>query len=148
MRSRFSQQWLELLYYAVHSKSSSESSENETIITDARDQAIISSVKTSKSNLCIKENFQCRPVLCIEIDTYHSYTCPVNCSNTKLPRFNNLCTQRLRNWESRERKKGREYEKLRDKLSAEKNEQDKEAKRLKEFLEDYEDERDDPKYYK
>ena len=27
-------------------------------------------------------------------------------------------------------------------------EREKEAKRLKEFLEDYDDERDDPKYYK
>ncbi len=56
--------------------------------------------------------------------------------------------QRLRNWESRERKKSREYDKLKEKQAGERVEQEKEAKRLKEFLEDYEDERDDPKYYK
>ncbi|XP_030854548.1 RNA-binding protein 25 isoform X2 [Strongylocentrotus purpuratus] len=56
--------------------------------------------------------------------------------------------ERLRNWETRERKKQRDHEKMMEKEESERNEMDKEGKRLKEFLEDYEDERDDPKYYK
>nr|XP_054758948.1 RNA-binding protein 25-like isoform X1 [Lytechinus pictus] len=56
--------------------------------------------------------------------------------------------ERLRNWETRERKKQRDHEKMMEKEESERSEMDKEGKRLKEFLEDYEDERDDPKYYK
>ena len=56
--------------------------------------------------------------------------------------------QRLKNWEARERKKAREYEKRREKEEEKKMEEQEEGRRLKEFLEDYDDERDDPKYYK
>ncbi|XP_013400052.1 RNA-binding protein 25 isoform X3 [Lingula anatina] len=56
--------------------------------------------------------------------------------------------ERLKNWEARERKKAREYEKEKEKEEERKIEEVKEARRLKEFLEDYDDERDDPKYYR
>lgn len=56
--------------------------------------------------------------------------------------------ERLRNWEARERRKAKEYEKEREKEFCREEEREKEAKCLKEFLEDYDDERDDPKYYK
>ncbi|XP_013775685.1 RNA-binding protein 25-like [Limulus polyphemus] len=56
--------------------------------------------------------------------------------------------ERLRNWESRERRKLKEYEKEKQKEDERRKEEYKEAKRLKEFLEDYDDDRDDPKYYK
>ncbi|XP_077537043.1 RNA-binding protein 25-like isoform X3 [Haemaphysalis longicornis] len=56
--------------------------------------------------------------------------------------------ERLRNWETRERRKAKEYEKERLKEEEKQAEEAKEARRLKEFLEDYEDERDDVKYYK
>ncbi|KAF9813070.1 hypothetical protein SFRURICE_000030 [Spodoptera frugiperda] len=56
--------------------------------------------------------------------------------------------ERLRNWESRERRKAKEYEKERERERCREEEREKEAKRLKEFLEDYDDERDDHKYYK
>ncbi|XP_023231414.1 RNA-binding protein 25-like [Centruroides sculpturatus] len=56
--------------------------------------------------------------------------------------------ERLRNWEARERRKGKDYDKARQKEDDQKQEELKEARRLKEFLEDYDDERDDPKYYK
>jgi len=55
---------------------------------------------------------------------------------------------RLRNWETRERKRCRDYEKDKDKEEERRQEEIKEGRRLKEFLEDYEDLRDDPKYYK
>lgn len=56
--------------------------------------------------------------------------------------------ERLRNWELRERRKIKDYEKEKEKELNKEEEREKEAKRLKEFLEDYDDERDDPKYYK
>ncbi|KAL4237430.1 putative RNA-binding protein 25 [Mactra antiquata] len=56
--------------------------------------------------------------------------------------------ERLKNWEARERKKSREYDKEREREEERKNEEYKEARRLREFLEDYDDERDDPKFYK
>ncbi|XP_061173330.1 RNA-binding protein 25-like [Saccostrea echinata] len=56
--------------------------------------------------------------------------------------------ERLKNWEARERKKAREYEKEREREEERKAEEAREARRLKEFLEDYDDERDDVKYYK
>lgn len=55
---------------------------------------------------------------------------------------------RLINWELREKRKFKEYEKIRLKDELKQEEREKEAKRLKEFLEDYDDERDDIKYYK
>jgi RNA-binding protein 25 len=54
----------------------------------------------------------------------------------------------LRHWESRERKKLRDYDKLELKEKERIEEQQKQAVWLKQFLEDYDDERDDAKYYK
>nr|KAG5712289.1 hypothetical protein BaRGS_023868 [Batillaria attramentaria] len=56
--------------------------------------------------------------------------------------------ERLKNWEQRERKKSREYEKEKEREDERKAEEAREARRLKEFLEDYDDLRDDPKFYK
>ena len=56
--------------------------------------------------------------------------------------------ERLRHWESRERKKLRDYDKLELKEKERIEEQQKQAVWLKQFLEDYDDERDDSKYYK
>uniref|UniRef100_G3PJW5 RNA binding motif protein 25b n=1 Tax=Gasterosteus aculeatus aculeatus TaxID=481459 RepID=G3PJW5_GASAC len=56
--------------------------------------------------------------------------------------------ERLKNWELRERKKGRDYAKEAEREDERRREMVKEGKRLKEFLEDYDDERDDPKYYR
>lgn len=56
--------------------------------------------------------------------------------------------ERLKNWELRERKKAREYEKEKEREDERKAEESREARRLREFLEDYDDERDDPKFYK
>uniref|UniRef100_A0A3B5Q6U5 RNA binding motif protein 25 n=1 Tax=Xiphophorus maculatus TaxID=8083 RepID=A0A3B5Q6U5_XIPMA len=56
--------------------------------------------------------------------------------------------ERLKNWEIRERKKAREYNKENEREDERRREMMKEAKRLKEFLEDYDDDRDDPKYYR
>ena len=56
--------------------------------------------------------------------------------------------QLLRKWESRERKKARDYEKEKDREKERKTDESKEARRLKEFFEDYDDERDDVKFYK
>lgn len=55
---------------------------------------------------------------------------------------------RSRIWENRERKKAKEYERLKEKELKKEEKREKEAKIMKEFLEDYDDERDDPKYYK
>ncbi|XP_055005723.1 unconventional myosin-VI-like [Boleophthalmus pectinirostris] len=54
----------------------------------------------------------------------------------------------LKNWEIREKKKERDYEKEMEREKERRRERVKEAKRLKEFLEDYEDGRDDPKYFR
>ncbi|XP_077117957.1 RNA-binding protein 25 isoform X3 [Ranitomeya variabilis] len=56
--------------------------------------------------------------------------------------------ERLKNWEIRERKKARDYEKEAEREEEKRRDMAKEAKRLKEFLEDYDDDRDDPKYYR
>ncbi|XP_067682430.1 RNA-binding protein 25-like [Haliotis asinina] len=56
--------------------------------------------------------------------------------------------ERLKNWEARERKKSREYDKEKEREEERKAEEQREARRLKEFLEDYDDLRDDPKYFK
>lgn len=56
--------------------------------------------------------------------------------------------ERLRAWETRERRKAKEYDKEHEKERQKEEEREKDAKRLKEFLEDYDDERDDIKYYK
>ena len=59
-----------------------------------------------------------------------------------------LIQERLRAWEDRERKRQHDYDKIKDKERKKKREMELEAHRLKEFLEDYDDEKDDPKYYK
>ncbi len=56
--------------------------------------------------------------------------------------------ERLRKWEGREGKKTGEYERDKDKESKRLEDMEKEAKKLREFLEDYDDDRDDEKYYK
>jgi len=56
--------------------------------------------------------------------------------------------ERLKNWEQRERKKSREHEKEKEREDERKAEETREGRRLKEFLEDYDDLRDDPKFYK
>lgn len=56
--------------------------------------------------------------------------------------------ERLKNWEIREKKKARDYEKEMERDKERRRERIKEAKRLKEFLEDYDDNRDDLKYYR
>ena len=56
--------------------------------------------------------------------------------------------ERIRKWEAREEKKAKEYAKQKSKETKKTDEQEKEAKKLKEFLEDYDDGRDDEKYYK
>lgn len=54
----------------------------------------------------------------------------------------------FRIWENRERKKTKDYERAKEKELKREEKREKEAKIMKEFLEDYDDERDDPKYYK
>ncbi|XP_036811262.1 RNA-binding protein 25 isoform X2 [Oncorhynchus mykiss] len=56
--------------------------------------------------------------------------------------------ERLKNWEIRERKKARDYDKENQREEERRHEMTKEAKRLKEFLEDYDDDRDESKYYR
>lgn len=56
--------------------------------------------------------------------------------------------ERLKNWELRERKKARDYAKDSEREDERRRDMMKEGKRLKEFLEDYDDDRDDPKYYR
>lgn len=59
-----------------------------------------------------------------------------------------ICVYFSRTWETRERRKAKEYDKEREKERLKEEERERDAKRLKEFLEDYDDERDDAKYYK
>lgn len=59
-----------------------------------------------------------------------------------------ILQERLRSWETRERRKLKDLDKEREKERLKEEEREKEAKKLKEFLEDYDDERDDAKYYK
>ena len=56
--------------------------------------------------------------------------------------------ERLRKWETRETKMTRQYENDRGKDVRKKQDEEHEAKKLREFLEDYDDDRDDEKYYK
>jgi RNA-binding protein 25 len=55
---------------------------------------------------------------------------------------------RLKAWEQRERKKQSDYELEKRRELTRLHEEEKEGKRLLAFLEDYNDENDDPKYYK
>uniref|UniRef100_A0A0N5AA90 PWI domain-containing protein n=1 Tax=Syphacia muris TaxID=451379 RepID=A0A0N5AA90_9BILA len=55
---------------------------------------------------------------------------------------------RLRKWEARERRQAKLYEKNEQREKQRKRDLMKEAKKLKHFLEDYDDERMDQKYYK
>lgn len=56
--------------------------------------------------------------------------------------------KRLKDWENREERKKRQYEKEKCRLIEKKKEEEKELLRLKQFLEDYNDDLDDVKYYK
>jgi RNA-binding protein 25 len=56
--------------------------------------------------------------------------------------------ERLRKWEARELKMTKNYENDRLKEARRLGEQEHEGKKLREFLEDYDDDRDDEKYYK
>uniref|UniRef100_A0A0M3I4R8 PWI domain-containing protein n=2 Tax=Ascaris TaxID=6251 RepID=A0A0M3I4R8_ASCLU len=56
--------------------------------------------------------------------------------------------ERLRKWEAREKRQAKLYEKDEQREKQRKRDTQKEAKKLKHFLEDYDDERNDPKYYK
>lgn len=55
--------------------------------------------------------------------------------------------ERLRAWEMRERRKKREYEKRDEREAQIRKDMMREAKRLQEFLADYDDSKMDPKYY-
>uniref|UniRef100_A0A8C4NBE0 PWI domain-containing protein n=1 Tax=Eptatretus burgeri TaxID=7764 RepID=A0A8C4NBE0_EPTBU len=55
--------------------------------------------------------------------------------------------ERLKGWEARERKKAKSYEKEDKKERHRRKEMVKEAKRLRVFFEEYDDARDDPKYF-
>jgi RNA-binding protein 25 len=59
-----------------------------------------------------------------------------------------MLLQRLKAWETREQKKQREYDRELKKERDNDNEQAREKKHLLEFLEDYDDDQDDPKYYR
>lgn len=54
----------------------------------------------------------------------------------------------MKEWEARERKKARDYEKQFTKEERKRSDEEEEKHRLLEFLEDYDDDRDDVKYYK
>ncbi|ETN74014.1 PWI domain protein [Necator americanus] len=54
---------------------------------------------------------------------------------------------RLTKWEARERQKAKQYEREERREKDRRRDILKEAKKLKHFLEDYDDEKDDPKYY-
>lgn len=56
--------------------------------------------------------------------------------------------ERLKAWELRERHKAKEYAKEKEKRRLKEEARQREAKRLKEFLEDYDDAKDDVKYYR
>ncbi|CAH8493586.1 unnamed protein product [Heterobilharzia americana] len=56
--------------------------------------------------------------------------------------------KRLKQWEARERKKANEYEHEREHEKKRQRELQIEAQRLKEFFEDYDDNVEDPKYYR
>jgi RNA-binding protein 25 len=56
--------------------------------------------------------------------------------------------ERLKNWEAREDKRRKEYEIEKKKEIQKRRLAQKEAKKLKQFMEDYEDEKDDPQHYK
>lgn len=66
----------------------------------------------------------------------------------KLKQKETAYQERLKTWEKRERMKSREYDKDEEKEEERLSIEKKEAKRLRQFLEDYNDERDDGKYYK
>ncbi len=54
----------------------------------------------------------------------------------------------MKAWEQRERKKEIDYESEKQRELGRLRDEEKEGKRLLAFLEDYNDETDDPKYYK
>lgn len=60
----------------------------------------------------------------------------------------NSYQNRLRKWEDRELRKSREFDERARKDAERKEEEYRESKKLKVFLEDYDDDRDDPRYYR
>lgn len=56
--------------------------------------------------------------------------------------------QRLRQWESREKRKAADYEYEREEEENRHVKQEKDKKRLAEFLEDYDDDKSDGRYYR
>ncbi|XP_065920862.1 RNA-binding protein 25-like isoform X2 [Dysidea avara] len=56
--------------------------------------------------------------------------------------------ERLKHWETRERKKLKEYEREKTKEDEKQEEMEKDKRHLAEFLEDYDDDKDDTRYYK
>ena len=74
---------------------------------------------------------------------YSSLATPLPCNaHSSLP------TQRLRAWESRERRKVKQYKFEREKEEERKQEMKNEAVSLGRFLADYDDEKEDSKYYR
>jgi len=55
---------------------------------------------------------------------------------------------RLKKWEDREKRRAKQYDKDEEHEAQRQKTIAREAKKLRQFLEDYQDERDDPKYYK
>ena len=56
--------------------------------------------------------------------------------------------ERLKKWETRENKMARQYENDKQKEVRKKEDEEREALKLREFLEDYDDDKNDEKYYK
>lgn len=65
----------------------------------------------------------------------------------KMKEKNSAYQERLNVWEARERRKAREWERLELKDADKRRQMNKEARRLRDFLEGYDDEKDDRKFY-
>lgn len=59
-----------------------------------------------------------------------------------------MFSQRLRLWDHREKRRAHDYQYEREEEEMRRMKSDKEKKRLIEFLEDYDDEKQDNRYYK
>lgn len=65
----------------------------------------------------------------------------------KMKEKNSAYQERLNVWEARERRKAREWERIESKDNDRRRQMAKEARRLRDFLESYDDEKDDRKFY-
>ena len=65
----------------------------------------------------------------------------------KMKEKNSAYQERLNVWEARERRKAREWERIESKDNDRRRQMAKEARRLRDFLESYNDEKDDRKFY-